>query len=270
MWNMSTILSDKPKSSFCRITEESTDKSYYDALYSIHEEYYDRLLKSYSNFLLSEAKNKDISKVPPHVFSNVLDWLIPVSYKFLHYVSNHSRILIVELRTIERYMKKDEKYPYRKYSISDIGYEVESLPDTTGKLPDWYKNNTTVERMVKYLKTTLNPVIKSGDYRVAQLVPKIKNYAEQSSAYFRQTNKRVEEEKLKLDKLSKTKKEDYIQLGVYQRASMMIYTESAEKIANLIHNMFDDIQDPVLKQHAFDDFYETHASLVQGLEKDLI
>lgn len=267
--NMETILTENQKSSFCNISESRNEESYYDVVYSIQEEYYNRLLKFYSNFLLTEGKNKDISKVPPHVFSNVLDWLIPATYRFIHYVSNHSRILFIELRTIERYMKKDEKYLYRKYSISDIGYEVESLPSGES-LPDWYKNNTTEESMIKYLKSTLKPVIQSGDYRVAQLIPKIKEYAKHSSEYFRQTNKRIESEKVRLDKSGKATKEDYIRLGVYQRASMIIYAESAEKIANLIHNMFDDIRDPILKQHAFDDFYETHASLIQGLEKDLI
>jgi hypothetical protein len=282
----SGLLNNKPIVRCNRI--ESTSITLYDVLYSINEDFYINLLS---------ATKQSFSESGKPAMRSALEWLIPASMRFLNYISKNSKLLDIEMRSIQRAIKRDKTHTYehRVYYIRNIKYKVPLPPDmynflpslqdinkyngkdltTLFAIPTWFTKYRTPETMSKYLEDNTKISIPEGSYQIKEILPHILKYAKESSVYFTKLRDKVIEEKNRLDKIKNKNASDvrgkciefmYMQLSVYHRSAMTVYGKSITELGNLIHSMFEDIDSESIKLHSFDNHFE----LIKKFNKELV
>ena len=116
-------------------TTVSEDGSIKDYIYTFTESYYDYMLTSVQNYLL---ENKPLSSIN----KESLEWLIPNSAKFDHYIRQNNKLLLGQLKVIAEYIantkdKETKKDNYTEQFFGNRSYQVTvDVKDNFLKLPD--------------------------------------------------------------------------------------------------------------------------------------
>lgn len=149
-----------------------------------------------------------------------------------------------------------------------------------GQLPLWFSQHQTPEDMGQYLLNNTPGFIYEGFYDVNEIIVLIKKFSSKALNYYMALMDRIKKEKNHLDwlvediqiakkkLLQQNNKQQatelfkmyeacidliYMQLSVYQRAVIMIYGKAMSEMGDLIQTIYDDINDPDIKNYAFSD-----------------
>ena len=147
-----------------------------------------------------------------------------------------------------------------------------------GQLPLWFTKYQTPEDMSQYLLNNTPGFIYEGVYDVIEIIELIKKFSSKALKYYMALMDKIRKEKDHLDwliediqiakkkLLQQNNKQRalelfkmyeacidliYMQLSIYQRAIIMIYGKAMSEIGDLIQTIYDDINDPEIKNYAF-------------------
>lgn len=218
----------------------NSNSGLYNVVYGITKDYYKTSLD-----LLKESSNPNNSSIS----SYLVDWLLDATKRFAHYLTHDSKVATIELRSIDRMVKKNTVFGYASYYMGEFKLRTPDIPkdfissiDRINSISSFMKINDSVrlkrkikeyifskekdswlyslstpEAMSKYMDDTAPIVIDEGVYLVNYLLPLLKEYLKELITYFNIFKKKIKTKEQELSDLEKNTKKLYSDLNSYSK-----------------------------------------------------